>query len=100
MKGLTSLRRFKFALPGNSHVHPIRDWFIVLGITAVGLGISVGWNALNYVRALQTMEQHASPAERPVFDTKAVEGVRAAFETRAQEVIRYTSEYTFVDPSR
>lgn len=100
MKGISSLKHIQFALPGNSHVHPVRDWFLLLGFTAVLLGVAVGFGGWNYVGALRASEQNTPVGAKPVFDTTAVEAVRAAFDARTQEATRYSSEYRFVDPSR
>ncbi len=83
-----------------AHVHPVRDWFIILGAAAVLMGGCVGWSAVTYLSALSMAEEVAPDATRPVFDTKAVDAVRAAFEARAAEAVRYKNEYRFVDPSR
>lgn len=100
MNTLPSLKHIRFALPGNSHVHPVRDWFILLSITTVLLGVSVGWAGWNYTQALRAAEKNTPVGAKPVFDTQAVEAVRAAFEARSEEAARYGDEYRFVDPSR
>ncbi len=83
-----------------SHVHPARDWFILLGTTAVLIGGVAGWNAWVYMETTSKMVTTNEHATIPNFDTSVVESVQKAFAIRAQEAERYRSTYHFVDPSR
>jgi hypothetical protein len=78
---------------------PVRDWFVLLAVMAVLVGLSVGWN----VWLLRNMEKGGTigtPETPSAFDTAPIESVRAVFESRAEEEARYENEYRFVDPSR
>lgn len=94
-----SFLKFKHAIRTGARIHPVRDWFIVLGGAAILLGCSIGWNIWTYLHATALTEGSVPTATRPVFDTKAVEAVRSAFEARATEAEKYKKEYRFVDPS-
>lgn len=94
-----SLKKFRDAARASTHTHPVRDWFIVLGVAAVLLGCSVGWNVWMYMKTQAEAVLDGAPG-KPTFDTKAVDAVRTTFESRADEARKYESEYRFVDPSR
>jgi hypothetical protein len=80
-------------------VRPVRDWFVLLGATAMLIGLSIGWN----VWLFQNVERggFTDPAEAAgAFDPLPIESVRAVFEERRAQEARYEDEYRFVDPSR
>lgn len=83
-----------------THMHPTRDWFVLLGTSAVLVGISIAWNLWSY-RALSTdIEGVVKSTDIPAFNTGPIEVVEAAFTVRAKEAEQYQSTYRFVDPSR
>lgn len=91
----TILRRISYG----ETVRPVRDWFVLLSITAILVALSIGWNALLF-RDLEAGGVTAPGEGVTAFDALPIESVRAVFEARKAEELRYTSEYRFVDPSR
>lgn len=95
-----SLDDLKHGLTGDGQLHPARDWFVLLGIAAVLVGLSVGWNALIFMR-VEAGETLGDPvAQAPKADTGSLESVKALFAERANERERYRTTYRFVDPAR
>jgi len=89
------VKRFSY---GNQ-VHPSRDWFYLLAAALLLVAVSVGWNAW----LLQEVERDGTKESDTLtesFDAAPIESVRAVFESRRVEEIRYRTEYQFVDPSR
>ena len=82
------------------HVHPTRDWFMLLGGTALLIGVTAGWNAWVYVDSTTRTAAPRESAAVPSFDTSVVGAVQSAFAVRAEESSRYRTTYRFVDPSR
>lgn len=89
------LKRFSYG----TRIHPTRDWFYMLLIAVMLVALSIGWNTwlLRSVEAGGTIGDETIEVES--FDDSPIESVRALFEAREQEQLRYRQEYRFVDPS-
>ncbi len=89
------LKKFSY---GN-HVHPARDWFYLLVGMTVLVALSIGWNLwlLKSVEKGGIIGDESAVVES--FDEAPIESVRAVFEERRAEQLRYRQEYRFVDPS-
>lgn len=88
-----------FKLPSyGDRPRPLRDWFILVSLGAILLGLSVGWNAWQFVRVTegQTIGEAVPQTIAPA--AASLEGVRSVFQNRAAEEARYRTEYRFVDP--
>ncbi len=80
-----------------ARLRPARDWYVLLVLFSVALGVSIAWNLwlFEQITKGQTIGgPPPAPAPQIQLDT-----VKALFEQRAAERARYTSEYRFVDPS-
>lgn len=80
-------------------MRPERDWFVLLAVAAVLVLASAAWNLWLFAKVEQgyALDADAVPA---TFDAAPIESVRAVFEERRAEELRYRQEYRFVDPSR
>lgn len=80
-------------------VSPARDWFYLLVAATLLIALSIGWN----VWLLRSVEEGGTIGDESVsaesFDSAPIESVRAVFEERRAEQLRYRQEYRFVDPS-
>lgn len=89
------LKKFSYG----SDLHPARDWFYLLVVMTVLIALSIGWN----VWLLRSVEKGGTIGDESVeiesFDEAPIESVRAVFEERRTEQLRYRQEYRFVDPS-
>lgn len=82
-----------------THTHPTRDWFVLLGVSALLVGVSIGWNVVAYLAATRTPVVMEKEVALPAFDTSAVDTVKKVYEVRGEEARRYQDNYRFVDPS-
>jgi hypothetical protein len=89
----------KLFTPG-THPHPIRDWFVILGMSALLMGVSAGWNVLNFLQVTVVSQKDTATPSAPVFESARVDEVEKVFSKRKEEADRYRAEYHFVDPSR
>lgn len=96
---LFSRAQLKKLFHEGTHPHPVRDWFVMVAVFAVLVGISVGWNMWTYVRTNQEEVLVSTNPHTALFDSAVVEAVQRAFEERTKEAERYRSTYNFVDPS-
>jgi hypothetical protein len=78
-------------------VRPARDWYILLVIFSVMLGVSVAWNLWLFGQVTQG-EVIGNTVTAPSAEIQLTE-VKTLFDQRATERSRYTSQYRFVDPS-
>ncbi len=89
------LKKFSYG----SHVHPARDWFYLLVAMTAIIALSIAWN----VWLLRSVEKGGTIGDESLevesFDETPIESVRAVFEARRTEQLRYRQEYRFVDPS-
>lgn len=89
------LERFRVARDPQPH----RDWLILLSVFIVLLAASVTWSSFFFLDVV-SREPAASETEGVSADTTALEAVQKAAAKRAEESVRFESEYRFVDPSR
>ncbi|KND51179.1 MAG: hypothetical protein ABA06_02605 [Parcubacteria bacterium C7867-001] len=83
------------------YIHPLRDWFVLLIVSAVLLVASVGWNVWLFYRVLNGESLGSATASTtPLFDTASLSAAQTVFDARAVEEERYKKEYRFIDPSR
>lgn len=96
LKKVTSLRVPKYG----TQIRPVRDWLILLVVSAVLLIASAAWNALFFVNLFSEEASSAGvvPAHGP--DYSSIDRATETFEAREREQERYKNEYRFVDPSR
>lgn len=89
------VKRFSYG----TRLHPARDWFYVLLAATILIACSIAWNIwlLRSVEAGGTIGDEVVEVES--FDESPIESVRALFESRKEEQMRYRQEYRFVDPS-
>jgi len=80
-------------------IRPVRDWLVILGVSAVLLVVSVVWNTLIFIDVVQG-DVIGSAEPREDVPNGSIETIRELFESRAAEETRYENEYRFVDPSR
>ncbi len=99
LPSIFSIARLKKLFHDGTHPHPVRDWFVIVGVSAVLVGVSVGWNTWTYIQANTEIKQVSEGSPAAVFDVGAVETVQRSFEERSKEAERYRSSYHFVDPS-
>ena len=99
LPSIFSVDRLKKLFHEGTHPHPVRDWFVIVGVSAVLVGVSVGWNTWTYIQASTEIKSVSEGASTAVFDVAAVETVQRSFEERSKEAERYRSSYHFVDPS-
>lgn len=97
---LQRIIQFKKLFRVSPQSHPTRDWFVLLGVSAVLIGAVAGWNVWVFIVATTNTAQVHEAAVTPAFDTSVVDAVEKAFAERAEEADRYRSSYHFVDPSR
>jgi len=99
MKTSLNLGPFLQKFSYGNQVHPARDWFYLLMAMTLLIAVSIGWN----VWLLRSVEQGGTIGDENVqiesFDEAPIESVRAVFEERRNEQLRYRQEYRFVDPS-
>ncbi|MDB4991770.1 MAG: hypothetical protein JWL75_15 [Parcubacteria group bacterium] len=78
-------------------LRPARDWYVLLVIFGIALGLSVGWNLWQFSQITkgQTIGVPAPAAPAQI----QLDQVKTLFEQRATEQGRYTHDYRFVDPS-
>lgn len=88
------LQKFSYG----DRVHPARDWFRLLVVMTLLIAVSIGWN----IWLLRSVEKGGTIGDETVevesFDAAPIESVRAVFEERRAEQLRYRQEYRFVDP--
>ena len=93
---LSSLPRISY---GN-RVHASRDWVILLVTSLLVLGgFAVAGTWIFYEGAKADPAQQTA-AQKSALSPELLSETDALFEERAAEVLRYRSEYQFVDPAR
>ena len=81
-------------------LHPARDWFVIISISAIILGVSVGWNSVTFLELTRT-ETPLEAVTAISSSNTAVKDARVLFYSRAAEEEKYKSgTYRFVDPSQ
>lgn len=88
-------RAFKYG----EHIHPLRDWLIMVSVVGILLAASSIWSYVVYYEFTSEKEGNTAPALLQV-NTASLTTVRAVFEKRATERAHYLSDYRFVDPSK
>lgn len=101
MNPKTFISKLRFSKPsiGGYAIHPIRDWFMIVGIALALLITSVGWNMWLFSRAIEGEAIGEAPAPANTYDLSSLDTVRAIFDRRQAEEARYRNDYRFVDPS-
>ncbi len=100
-KLLEYLGPYKKFFAYGEQIKPIRDWFLVLGISCVVLLVSVAWNVFLFHQlesAKSTIVQQEAAAQPGLGD--AVARIQSIFQDRATEEGNYEKLYHFVDPSQ
>ncbi len=89
------LHRFRYG----TQLRPDRDWLVLLSVAAALIALSITWNfwLLAQVEHGQALRPSASV---PSVNTAPIESVRAVFDARKQQEMRYRQEYKFVDPQQ
>lgn len=92
---LPSLSRFSYG----PRIRPVRDWVVLVVLTLLvvaGFAISAAWQYLEGAEADGILPPPLPPE---TVSPETLAETEALFERRAQEALRYQSEYQFVDPS-
>jgi len=89
-------------LRANMRRDPVRDWFVLLAVSAIALVSLIVWNAWTFDTIAGGGVIGAPTGEAaPVFSRSSLDTVRRIFEERAAEEAKYrTGAYRFVDPSQ
>ncbi len=85
-----------------THQDPMRDWLILLSLSAIALAGIIVWNvwAFDTVVGGGTIGPPATKAPE-VFSRSSLEAIRTVFTNRAEEGAKYdTGVYRFADPSQ
>lgn len=92
-----SLRPITRFLSYGPRVRPSRDWFVLLALFTVLMFGSVLWNLVQFSHVLegQQIGNGTVATSTPI----NLNTVQALFTQRADERVRYQSQYRFVDPS-
>ncbi len=80
---------------------PVRDWLILIGISAVALIGIISWHAVSF-RAVENGEPSGvSAVEAPaVFNRASLDAITSLFASRALEAQKYREgTYQYSDPS-
>lgn len=79
---------------------PLRDWWIIVGISSVLLLGSAGWSY--WLFQMTSMEQPVRGVvpQAPAVKANSLDVVTQVFAARAIERAHYLSDYHFVDPSK
>lgn len=77
---------------------PSRDWFLLLTAATFLIVLSIGWN-LWLLRSVEEGGVIGNEAPASSFDARPIEEIRAVFESRSLEELKYRQQYRFVDPS-
>lgn len=98
MKSISNLiRSITRALSYGSRLRPTRDWLVLLSLFTLLLIASVGWNLIQFTRVAQGEKIGNVEATAPA--QIQVGTVQDLFKKRAEERVRFQSQYRFVDPS-
>lgn len=98
MKLSLDLKTVGKKLSYGDRIQPQRDWFIVLSLATFLIVLSIGWN-LWLLRSVEQGRTIGNEQVSTAFDAKPIESVRAVFEARRLEELKYRQQYRFVDPS-
>ncbi|MDB5245120.1 MAG: hypothetical protein JWN90_225 [Parcubacteria group bacterium] len=79
-------------------INPTRDWFLLLGVTAIALCMSVAWNIWLFSR-VTSGEAIGTATSTPATTNIQLDSIQSLFSTRSAERARYVNTYRFVDPS-
>jgi hypothetical protein len=90
----------KFFIYGDQ-IKPMRDWFLVLGISCVVLLLSVAWNIFLFhqLESAKSAAVQQEAATQPGLGDAVVQ-IQSIFQDRATEEGNYGKLYHFVDPSQ
>lgn len=83
------------------HQDPVRDWLVLVAVSAVVLIGTIVWNAWTF-NTIAKGGVIGTPSTRtsPTFSRTSLNTIRAIFDSRAAEQSKYvTGEYHFTDPS-
>ena len=83
------------------HPDPVRDWFVLLVLSLIMLGVIVVWN----IWAFDTVANGgvittSAATTTPAFSQSSIDTIHSIFQARDGEEAKYVSgEYHFTDPS-
>ncbi len=83
-------------------LHPMRDWFVILGVFLLGFALVLVWNlsAFSTVAAGGVIGG-AATSTPPVFNPSSLTTIHTLFANRATEEAKYLNGvYQYADPSR
>lgn len=98
---MNSIISYLKRLRAGVHQNPVRDWLVLLSVSAITLIGIIVWNvwAFDTVASGGTIGAPTTVAP-PTFDPASLDTIRAIFESRAAEEAKYrTGTYRFADPS-
>ena len=98
---LDYLASYKKFFTYGDQIKPMRDWFLVLGISCGVLLLSVAWNVFLFHQlesAKSAVVQQEAVTQPGLGD--AVTQIQSIFQDRATEEGNYEKLYHFVDPSQ
>ncbi|MDD3531204.1 MAG: hypothetical protein PHV99_01250 [Candidatus Pacebacteria bacterium] len=81
---------------------PVRDWLVLLSLSAIALVSIIVWNAWAFDTVSGGGAIGSTTVKAPeVFNQSSLNTIRTIFENRAAEEAKYESGmYTFIDPSQ
>lgn len=102
MNILNSIASFLRRARSGARQDPVRDWLILLTLSAIALAGIVVWNVWAFDTVSGGGTIGAPVAKAPgAFNASSLEGIRAIFANRAEEEAKYvTGVYRYADPSQ
>jgi len=78
-------------------INPTRDWFVILGVAAVILILSVLYSLWIFSK-VTSGEVIGSATTTPAVVPTSLDSVTPLFQKREEQRLKYISEYSFIDP--
>jgi len=98
MKSFSSIFSLLKGFSYGPRIKPYRDWFVLLSVFFICLLCSFVWNIWLFSKVTNGQAIGNAPTT-PALQAANLDSVRALFDARSAERVRYQSQYHFVDPS-
>jgi len=84
------------------HQDPVRDWLVLISVSAIVLATIIVWNAWTFDTVANGGVIGAPVTEAPpLFSRSSLDTIRTIFSSRAAEQDKYvTGTYRYADPSQ